>query len=71
MLIECHSLTNNEKIWVDPDAIMMATFQEGATTLMLTGGIAIQIVESQSDLRGMLDQFSDVDPIIVAQAYTD
>lgn len=70
MLIEVHSVTDNETLWLNPRKIMMATFQEGSTTLMLEGGIAMQIIESKADLRKLLDQVVvDETAIIIAQAY--
>jgi len=69
MLIELHAIADNAKIWVNPTKIMLVTFQEGTTTLMLEGGIAMQVVESMTDLRLLLDQVVEYESaIIVAQS---
>ena len=71
MLIELHAIADNERIWVNPTKIMLVTFQEGATTLMLEGGIAMQIIENRAELRAMLDEVVvDEAAVIVGQTYS-
>lgn len=70
MLIEVHAVTDNTPMWLNPKSIMMVTFQDDTTTLMLDGGLAMQIIENKAELRGLLDQCTEYESsIIVTQAY--
>jgi len=70
MFIQLHALRDNSPIWVNPKAIQMMTFAEGTTTLAVAGGLAMQVVESEAEVRSLIEDFFGGLALIVLQAYS-
>ena len=71
MFIQLHALTDNTSIWIDPKKVMVVTFGQGVTDIMLEGNLALRVIESEREFRELVDQVTEYDALAVLQAYTD
>lgn len=77
MFIQLHSLTGNTPIWVNPASIALITFSEGRTDLLLANAtlngesLALQVIESEAEVRTLIEHCTEFDAVIVLPAYTD